>query len=85
MEILELKNTKIRNSLDGRSGSMEMTEERDSELEVGPIQTAQPKQGNSRWEKQTTPGAYGTAPRYTDVPGVPEGEKKECSAENTEK
>ena len=48
MEILELKNTKIRNSLDGRSGSMEMTEERDRELEVGPIQTAQPKQGNSR-------------------------------------
>ena len=47
MEILELKNTKI-NSLDGHSGRMEMTEERNSELEVGLIQTAQPEQGNNR-------------------------------------
>ena len=30
MEILELKNTNIRNSLDGHSGRMEKTEERNS-------------------------------------------------------
>ena len=38
MEILELKNTKIKNSLDGQSGRMEMTVERSSELEDVPIQ-----------------------------------------------
>ena len=48
MEILELKNTKIRNSLDGHSGRIEMTEERNNELEVGPIHTMQPEQGNNR-------------------------------------
>ena len=40
MDILELKNAKIRSSLDGHSGRMEMTEERNSEPEVGPIQVA---------------------------------------------
>lgn len=35
MDILELKNTKIRNSLDGHSGRMEMTEEETVSLKLG--------------------------------------------------
>ena len=43
----------MKNTFDGLTSKLDTVRERNSELEVGLIQTAQPEQGNNRWEKQT--------------------------------